>query len=324
MGQSLRVSDDDYVVASALLLDVIGARIAVDWFDSDAAAGLEDGGVMLTIGAFARLGGVSVRTLRHYEQVGVLMPEETDPVTGYRYYRARQLARLHRIQALKDLGLSLQQLGPLLDDDLSAAQLSGMLVLTRAQLADRVAEDQGRLARVEQRLRYIEMEDDMSIDMVIKHIPALRVAQVRYRGDEGLDFYDVREWGEAAFQALFDALQAASVSPEGSQFGHYEQRADGTLTPVLAVPIGDQPFADTRDVETAVLPAIDAVVTVYRGAPDHDVIGPIYGQMARYAEDHGQRVEGPGRDCVVAVEGDQLVMELQLPVESADAAASVD
>jgi DNA-binding transcriptional MerR regulator len=43
---------------------------------------------MLTIGAFARLGGVSVRTLRHYEQVGVLMPAEADPVTGYRYYRA--------------------------------------------------------------------------------------------------------------------------------------------------------------------------------------------------------------------------------------------
>src|SRR6059036_1535557 len=123
---------------------------------------------MLTIGAFARLGGVSVRTLRHYEQVGALMPAETDPATGYRYYRARQLARLHRIQALKDLGLSLQQLGPLLDDDLSAAQLSGMLALTRVQLAERVAEDQARLARVEQRLRYIEMEDDMSIDMVIK------------------------------------------------------------------------------------------------------------------------------------------------------------
>jgi DNA-binding transcriptional MerR regulator len=278
---------------------------------------------MLTIGAFARLGGVSVRTVRHYEQVGVLKPAETDPTTGYRFYRARQLARLHRIQALKDLGLSLQQLAPLLDDELSAAQLSGMLVLTRAQLAERLAEDQARLARVEQRLRYIEMEDDMSIDMVIKHVPALRVAQVRYRGDEGLDFYDVRAWGETAFQTLFDALQAASVSPEGPQFGHYEQRADGTLRPALAVPIGDQPFVDTNDVDTAVLPEIDAVVTVYRGAPNHDFIGPIYGQMARYAEDHGQQVEGPGRDCVLGVEGGDVVMELQLPISSADTSAGV-
>jgi len=51
---------------------------------------------------------VSVRALRHYEAVGVLTPAATDPATGYRFYRAEQLARLHRIQALQDLGLSLQ------------------------------------------------------------------------------------------------------------------------------------------------------------------------------------------------------------------------
>src|SRR5687768_6885918 len=97
---------------------------------------------MLTIGAFAQLAGVSVRALRHYEAVGILLPSSTDPTTGYRRYRAGQLARVHRIQALQDLGLSLQQLRPLLDDGPSAAQLSGMLVLKRAELASRVAEDQ--------------------------------------------------------------------------------------------------------------------------------------------------------------------------------------
>ena len=143
---------------------------------------------MLTIGAFARLGGVSVRALRHYEAVGVLVPATVDPATGYRYYRAAQLERLHRVQALQDLGLSLQQLVPVLDGGLTAAQLSGMLALKRAELTERVTEDQARLARVEQRLRYIEMEDDMSLDFVIKHIPALRVAEFRYAGEEGLDF----------------------------------------------------------------------------------------------------------------------------------------
>ena len=119
---------------------------------------------MLTIGAFARLGGVSVRALRHYEAVGVLAPDAVDPDTGDRYYRASQLERLHRIQALQDLGLSLQQLRPVLDDGVSAEQLSGMLALERAELAERVADDQARMARVEQRLRYIEREDDMTLD----------------------------------------------------------------------------------------------------------------------------------------------------------------
>jgi hypothetical protein len=48
-------------------------------------------GVMFSIGEFARLGGVSVRTLRHYDEIGLLRPATVDPDTGYRGYAAGQL-----------------------------------------------------------------------------------------------------------------------------------------------------------------------------------------------------------------------------------------
>jgi hypothetical protein len=132
------------------------------------------------------------------------------------------------------------------------------------------------------------MEDDMSLDMVIKHIPAVRVAQVRYGGEEGIDFDALVDFGVVAFGTLFGALAEAGVDPEGPQFSYYEDRDDDTmLWPILAVPIGEQPFATTDEVETAVAPAIDAVVTMHRGAPTHDIVRPMYGQMARSAEDHG-------------------------------------
>jgi DNA-binding transcriptional MerR regulator len=270
---------------------------------------------MLTIGAFSRLGGVSVRALRHYEAVGVLQPSWTDPATGYRHYRADQLARLHRIQALQDLGLSLQQLRPLLDNGPSAAQLSGMLVLKRAELASRVAEEQERLARVERRLRYIELEDDMSIDYVIKRIPAVRVAQIRYTGDDGLDFDALGGFGWQATTKLQEAMKTAQVEPAGPGFMHYEERPDGTLTPIVATPIDPHSFVDVEGVEVTALPEITAVVTVFRGAASHDLVGPIYGQMARYAEDHGYVLRGPGRDHLLSYEGpEHMVLELQLPV----------
>jgi DNA-binding transcriptional MerR regulator len=274
---------------------------------------------MLTIGAFARLGGVSVRALRHYETVGVLAPATVDPQTGYRYYRAAQLERLHRIQALQDLGLSLQQLLPVLDGGVTVEQLSGMLALKRAELADRVAEDQARLARVEQRLRYIELEDDMSLDFVIKPIPAVRVAQIRYRGEEGLDFATLADFVIEAGPMLHDGLRAASVEPEGPTLLHYEERPDNTLTPIVAVPIGNQPLAALAAIEAAELPAIDAVVTILRGPGGHDLIGPVYGEMGKYAEDHGYEVRGPGRDHIVDRDGgrDDIVFELQLPVSRA-------
>ena len=59
---------------------------------------------MFGIGEFARLGTVSVRTLRHYEEIGLLCPARVDPETGYRCYSPAQLEQLNRIIALKELG----------------------------------------------------------------------------------------------------------------------------------------------------------------------------------------------------------------------------
>ena len=61
---------------------------------------------MLAIGDFTRLGRVSVRMLRHYDAIGLLRPAHVDPTTGYRSYRAAQLAELNRIVAFKDLGFT--------------------------------------------------------------------------------------------------------------------------------------------------------------------------------------------------------------------------
>lgn len=63
---------------------------------------------MFKIGEFSRLSRVSVRMLRHYDQLGLLTPSQTDSFTGYRYYSANQLPRLNRILALRDLGFSLE------------------------------------------------------------------------------------------------------------------------------------------------------------------------------------------------------------------------
>ena len=77
---------------------------------------------MLKIGDFSHLSHVSVRMLRHYDELGLLKPVQVDRFTGYRYYSIEQLPRLNRILALKDLGFSLDQITQLLAaDDVSEA-----------------------------------------------------------------------------------------------------------------------------------------------------------------------------------------------------------
>src|SRR5262245_2334049 len=90
---------------------------------------------MFRIGEFAQIAQVSARQLRHYDQLGLLRPDHADQHTGYRYYSIRQLERLNRILALKELGLSLEQIKPLIEDQISSAELRGMLTMKRAQIA---------------------------------------------------------------------------------------------------------------------------------------------------------------------------------------------
>ena len=80
---------------------------------------------MLRIGEFSQLGQVSVRTLHHYDERGLLKPAEIDNWTGYRFYSVKQLPRLNRILALKDLGFSLDQISRLVDDTLPANSCAG-------------------------------------------------------------------------------------------------------------------------------------------------------------------------------------------------------
>src|SRR5919202_6878719 len=90
---------------------------------------------MLRIGDFARLGGVTVRALRHYEAEGLLAPAHVDPETGYRSYAFEQLTALDRILALRDLGFRLSDVRALLASPGDVAALARRLGQQGSRLA---------------------------------------------------------------------------------------------------------------------------------------------------------------------------------------------
>src|SRR4051812_41499801 len=127
------------------------------------------------IGDFSRLMQVTVKALRHYDSLGLLRPDHIDPESGYRYYTSAQAPRLHRILALKDLGFSLEQIGHLLDADLSPAQLRGMLLQKEQEVRGAIVAEQARLERIGERLRQIEQGPPSArYDVTVKHVPAQR------------------------------------------------------------------------------------------------------------------------------------------------------
>jgi DNA-binding transcriptional MerR regulator len=135
---------------------------------------------MFRIGDFSQLGQVSIRTLRLYDEMNLLKPAQIDKFTGYRYYTIEQLPRLNRILALKDLGLSLEQIGDLLQRDLPADQLRGMLMLKQAEIEQQLQAMQQQMRRVAARLNQIEREGQPpQYEVVVKSVEAQTIASCR-------------------------------------------------------------------------------------------------------------------------------------------------
>jgi DNA-binding transcriptional MerR regulator len=136
--------------------------------------------LLLKIGYFARVSQVTVKALHYYDKIGLFKPAHVDPFTNYRYYSIDQLSRLNRILALKDLGLSLEQITHLLDGDVSSEEIRGMLRLRRSQLQEQAEEVAQELARVEARLRQIALEEKMpDLEVILKTTERLMVASKR-------------------------------------------------------------------------------------------------------------------------------------------------
>jgi len=270
---------------------------------------------MFRIGEFSRFSQVTVKTLRYYDELGLLKPAKVDRFTGYRYYSASQLPRLNRILALKDLGLSLDQIGQLLEGDLPPDQIRGMLRLKQVEIEEQLQEEQARLARVEWRLKQIEQEEAMPTqEVVLKKIPAQAVASVR-------DTVPISGIGQL-FGEVFGYLGRHRVNPAGPPVGVYydEEFREEEVDIEIAVPVAGPVPAGDR-VKPGELPGAEEMACiVHEGG--YDTIGGSYGQLMAWVEANGYRMTGPVREVYLRgpESGDDpsiYVTEIQLPVERA-------
>jgi DNA-binding transcriptional MerR regulator len=271
---------------------------------------------MFSIGEFARYAQVSVRMLRHYDALGLLEPAYVDPVTGYRHYAADQLARINRLVALKELGFTLEQIGPILDARIGAEELRGMLTLRRAQVAAQIDADQERLAQIERRLRVIEKEGTMSeLEFVEKALPPLRLAQLT---DTVEDQSQIGLKIGPMFGRLTAELPRVGVSLAGPVVAWYDGDGVGDGTGVriaagFATTVESVPVAG---VEVGDLAAAERSITVlHRGSME--TIGETWQALGSHVAERGLDPYGPCREVYIESpmdDPDAWVTELQQPV----------
>lgn len=215
---------------------------------------------MFKIGEFSKLSRISIRMLRHYDEIGLLVPEETDPWTGYRRYAAAQLMTANRITAL------LAQR--------AAVEASIQEALDRLRLLDTTIE---RLRKDEKQMNY---------DVTIKTLPERQVASVRqilpcYDREGDLWHIFVRETALLHIQDGDPAL-CISVYHDGE---YKEADVDVEIQKTVK---GTYP--DTEHVKFKTIPPVTVASATFQGP--YRQIGEVNQAVASWVEDNGYAFDG--------------------------------
>jgi effector-binding domain-containing protein len=267
---------------------------------------------MLKIGDFSKLTQVSIKALRLYDRLGLFKPISVDESTGYRYYSARQLPRLYRLLACKDLGFSLEQIGLMLDASISVSQIEEMLRLKQTELQQHIALEQSRLARVAAKLRQIERENNMSdYEVLLKKVPAMQIASIR----EILPNYPAISRLYAELYNFLDKNQSKSWGYCGAVWHdteYKEKDVDGEAFIII-----DETIDRDDRVKIYELPSVETMACiVYRGS--YNGIDRPYAAMLEWIENNSYKIIAPNREIYIEG-GEQLdeesyITEIQFTV----------
>jgi DNA-binding transcriptional MerR regulator/effector-binding domain-containing protein len=272
---------------------------------------------MLSIGEFARLGGVSPRTLRHYGDLGVLVPAHVDPTTGYRHYELAQLSDLRRVLALRDLGVGLEQIRELTtgDGELSVEQLRGMLRLRRSEISADIAEQQDRLRRVATYLDALERGELMgAIEVIVKQTDPVRMAETTGVAP-GYGHANIGPVFGERLPVVWQRLADNGVEV-GNCLAYYDwPDDDGNVVVHLGFDVGDQTVPEDDEVRVVELPVVEVASALHRGAMDG--ISDTYESLVRWIDANGYRIADRGRELTLVwdeQDPSRNVTEMQLPI----------
>ncbi len=235
----------------------------------------------MTVGEFSRLTHLSVRTLRRYDEQGVLAPARVDERTGYRYYAVEQIAAAQVVHRLRELDVPLPDVRRVLaaaDPDTRAALVAEHL----RRLEDRL--DRTRAAVTS--LRRLLDPEPAGLAVELRTVPATAVAAVA----EEVDLDDVLDWYAGAMAELDAVVPAGAGTPGGLYDNALFETGRGRL--VVHRPTAAAPRVGR--VHPCTLPAAEVAVTTHQGP--HDDIDVTYGRLGAWVVEHALAVAGPVRE----------------------------
>jgi DNA-binding transcriptional MerR regulator len=238
------------------------------------------------IGDFAQASHLSVKALRHYHRVGLLIPAEIDPGSGYRRYRPEQIPTAQIIRRFRDLDMPLEQIRDVLTaGDLQAR--NDLITAHLARLEHGLAQTQSAVASLR------DLLEGPTASSLIEHRSEAAIQSAAV--SEVVELRDLLPWFQGAIGELYATLAAQAALPSGpagsviSRDFFADERGEVTVfVPSQAL------IRSVGRVKSASLPPVELATTVHAGS--HRDIDRAYGSLATYVSTHAVRVDGPIRE----------------------------
>lgn len=268
---------------------------------------------MLKIGEFSKLSRVSIKTLRYYDSIGLLSPDEVDDENGYRYYSSSKLVALSEINRLKEVGFSLVEIKRLMSSEINPKELVDSLNGQKLILEDELKEAEMKLLSINEMI-VRETEGVPMEEVTIKQLPKVIVGSYRIT--------------IPSFKSLFEVAPAMGKVMENQgavcrdpfycfNIYHDEEYRESDID----LEVCEAVVAKCEDSEGVVYKEVEeipeAVCMYHRG--NYDTLSKSYGELFQWMEENGYEKIGKIRESFIdgiwnKEDPREWLTEIQIPV----------
>lgn len=276
---------------------------------------MSDYKLKLTIGEFSKLCYVTVKTLRHYERIGLLMPHEVDEWTKYRYYDVGQMHKMIEIRNMKSLGLSLEEIKEVLEQGNEKPDAE---LITR-----KIKETSDELCNLRHRMHQLEQLQERTLNInkmskiTIKPLPGGIVASYRNQ----IKSYD--EIGEACVNIIGPEMQRLGCEcPEETAYCFtvdYNQNHNPELIDLEYCEIVKEAKTDSDIIKFRKLPVVERAVCIEH-IGSYNNLDTSVASVFEYLEKNNLKIISEPRFCYIhgiwdCDSEDDWMTEIQIPIE---------
>lgn len=242
---------------------------------------------MLKIGNFSKLSRISIRMLRHYDQIGLLVPQSTDHFTSYRYYNEDQLPIAGKISALKDMGFGLATIAEIMKSYDDKQKLAEFLEVKQLELQEEARQANHRLLLLETAIKRLRKDStNMNYNVTLKEIPERYVASVR----KVIPTYEQEGmlWGILMQETEQLRMQDGDPCYALAIFHDNEYKETNVDVEVQKSVRGK--YNNTENVVFKTEPAVLIASATYKGS--YEKIGEVNEAVANWVQDNGYDFDG--------------------------------